>query len=80
MPFLIDVSAQCIVKLDVTRISVLMPATNAGRWKPAGGQTPVDAVVDDAVEEVDGEERAEEHDLRRDEEEHAEHRGETREL
>ena len=35
----------------------------------------VDAVVDDAVEEVDGEERAEEHDLRRDEQVHAEHRG-----
>ena len=32
LPFLIDVSAQCIVKLELTRISVLMPATKAGRW------------------------------------------------
>ena len=45
-----------------------------GRWNPSGGQCAVDAVVDDTVEEIDREERAEEHDLRRDEQEHAEHR------
>ena len=38
LPRLIDVSAQCMVKLDVTRISVLTPATNTGRWNPCGGQ------------------------------------------
>ena len=42
-PFLIDESAQCIVKLDVTRISVLTPATNTGRWKPGGGHCPPNA-------------------------------------
>ena len=53
---------------------MLIPRDEAGRWKPGGGQCPPNAVVDDAVEEVDREERAEEHDLRRDEQEHAEHR------
>ena len=53
---------------------MLSPATKTGRWNRSGGQSPVDAVVDDAIEEIDREERAEEHDLRRDEEEHPEHR------
>ncbi len=37
LPRLIDVSAQCIVKLDVTRMQVLTPATNTGRCSPGGG-------------------------------------------
>ena len=48
---------------------VLMAATKTGRWY--GGVGHGDA-VDDPDEEVGREERAEEHDLRRDEEEHAE--------
>src|SRR5262245_24403174 len=32
LPRLIDCSAQCIVKLDVTRMQVLMNATKIGRW------------------------------------------------
>ena len=39
-PRLIDVSAQCIVKLEVSRMSVLTPATNTGRWNGSGGQWP----------------------------------------
>ena len=35
---LIDCSAQCIVKLDVTRIAVLTPATNFGNSYGGGGQ------------------------------------------
>ena len=35
---LIDCNAQCIVKLDVTRIAVLMPATNFGNSNGGGGQ------------------------------------------
>ena len=50
---------------------MLTPATKTGRWKPSGGH--VRRVVDDADEEVGREERAEEHDLRRDEQEHPEH-------
>ena len=50
LPRLIDCSAQCIVKLDVTRIAVLTPATNTGqlerRRRPLGGS------FDDADEEV----------------------------
>src|SRR5262245_62315564 len=38
LPRLIDVSAQCIVKLDVTRMAVLTPATKTGRCSPGGGQ------------------------------------------
>src|SRR6476620_12234425 len=38
LPRLIEVKAQCIVKLEVTRIAVLTPATKTGRWKPSGGQ------------------------------------------
>ena len=37
-PRLTEVSAQCTVKLDVTRIAVFTPATKTGRWKPTGGQ------------------------------------------
>ena len=37
LPRLIDVSAQCIVKLDVTRIAVLIPATKTGRCRPGVG-------------------------------------------
>ena len=73
LPRLIDCSAQCIVKLDVTRIAVLTPATKTGKWNGASGQC-LGVGVDDADEEVGGEERAEEHRLRGDEEEHAEHR------
>ena len=40
LPFLIELSAQCIEKLDVTRSRVLTPATNAGSWYGAGGQCP----------------------------------------
>src|SRR3954453_19214177 len=36
---LTDWSAQCIVKLEVTRIAVLMPATNFGNSNGCGGQT-----------------------------------------
>src|SRR5205823_12744509 len=32
-PFLIEVSAQCIVKEEVTRMQVFTKATNTGRWK-----------------------------------------------
>ena len=75
LPRLIDVSAQCIVKLEVTRISVLTPGDEDRPLECASGRPDaVDAVVDDAVEEVDREERAEEHDLRPDEEEHPEQR------
>jgi hypothetical protein len=35
---LIDCSAQCIVKLDVTRIAVFTPATKTGKWYGSGGQ------------------------------------------
>ena len=38
LPRLIDCSAQCIVKLDVTRIAVLTPATKTGRWNGGSGQ------------------------------------------
>ena len=34
---LIDCRAQCIVKLDVTRIAVLTPATNFGNSYGGGG-------------------------------------------
>ena len=37
MPRLIDCSAQCIVKLEVTRIAVLTPATNTGSSKGGCG-------------------------------------------
>ena len=67
---LIDWSAQWTVNDEVTRMQVFTPATNTGKWSPSG--RPFDA-VDDADEEVRSEERAEEHDLRRDEEEHPEH-------
>ena len=69
LPRLIDCSAQCIVNDDVTRMHVLMSATKTGRWNGGVGHG---VPVDDAHEEVGREERAEEHDLRRDEEEHAE--------
>ena len=36
-PRRIDWSAQCTVKLDVTRIAVFTPATNLGSSKPCGG-------------------------------------------
>ena len=81
LPFLIDCVAQCIVKLEVTRMHVLTSARNHGRsyWMCVpgmyGGQgCGIDVRLDDAIEEVDGEERAEEHDLRADEEEDAEDR------
>ena len=38
-PRLIDCSAQCIVKLEVTRIAVLTPATNTGKWYGSGGHS-----------------------------------------
>jgi hypothetical protein len=37
LPRLIACSAQCMVKLDVSRIAVFTPATKTGRWKPSGG-------------------------------------------
>src|SRR5262249_21263912 len=37
-PRLIDCSAQCIVKLEVTRMQVLTPATNTGNSYGGGGQ------------------------------------------
>ena len=40
LPFLIEVSAQCIEKLEVTSSAVLMPATNAGSWYGDGGHCP----------------------------------------
>ena len=54
-------------------MNVLTQATNTGRWNAGGRPLAADAVVHDAVEEVDREERAEEHDLRPDEQEHPEH-------
>ena len=36
-PRFTDVSAQCIVKLDVTRMQVLMNATKTGRWNGGVG-------------------------------------------
>ena len=50
------------------------PRDEGGPVEPGRRPVPVDAVVHDAVEEVNGEERAEEHDLRRDEQEHPEQR------
>ena len=38
LPRLIDWSAQCIVKLEVTRIAVFTPATKTGKWYGSGGQ------------------------------------------
>src|SRR5262249_61926302 len=32
-----DCSAQCIVKLELTRMIVLIPATKTGRWSPGVG-------------------------------------------
>ena len=40
-PRLMDCSAQCIVKLEVTRIAVFTPATKTGKWYGSGGQWPV---------------------------------------
>ena len=37
LPRLIDWSAQCIVKLEVTRIAVFTPATKTGSWNGGGG-------------------------------------------
>jgi hypothetical protein len=37
LPRLIDWSAQCIVKLDVTRMHVFRKATNTGRWNGGVG-------------------------------------------
>ena len=73
--------AQCIVKLERDEDQRVDARDERRTLVAVGRPDPVDAVVDDAVEEVDGEERAEEHDLRRDEEEHPERSsGETREL
>jgi hypothetical protein len=36
---LIAWSAQCIVKLDVSRIAVFTPATKTGRWNGGGGHS-----------------------------------------
>ena len=38
-PRLIDCSAQCIVKLEVTRIAVFTPATKTGKWYGSGGHS-----------------------------------------
>jgi hypothetical protein len=38
-PRLIDCRAQCIVKLDVTRMHVLTPATNTGNSYGGGGHS-----------------------------------------
>ena len=38
MPRLIDWSAQCIVKLDVSSTAVFTPATKTGRWNGSSGQ------------------------------------------
>src|SRR5207244_8795783 len=37
LPRLIDCSDQCIVKLDVTRMTVFTNATKTGRWNGGGG-------------------------------------------
>jgi hypothetical protein len=37
LPRLMDWSAQCIVKLEVTRMAVLTPATKTGNSKGSGG-------------------------------------------
>ena len=60
------------MKLDVTRIAVFTPATKTGKWYGSGGHWSGALGVDDPHEEVGGEERPEEHDLRADEEEHPE--------
>ena len=39
LPRLIDCSAQCIVKLEVTRMAVFTPATNTGKWYGSGGHS-----------------------------------------
>ena len=36
---MIDCSAQCIVKLEVTRIAVFTPATKTGKWYGSGGHS-----------------------------------------
>ena len=59
-----------MVKLDVTRIAVLTPAMNTGRWNGGSGHG---SPAVDADEEIGREERPEQHDLGRDEEEHPEH-------
>ena len=40
-----DSSAQCIVKLEETRIAVLTPATATGSSKPSGGHAPSSATT-----------------------------------
>jgi hypothetical protein len=40
LPLRIDSSAQCMVKLDETRIAVLTPATATGSSNPSGGHGP----------------------------------------
>ena len=74
---LIDCSAQCIVKLEVTRIAVLIAGDELRELEAVGGgQAAARAAsrVDDADEEVRGEERAEQHRLGADEQEHPEDR------
>ena len=79
-PRLIDCVAQWIVKLDVTRIAVLTPATKTGNSYGGGRPDRGRVGVDDPDEEVRREERAEQHRLGRDEEEHAERVESIREL
>ncbi len=72
LPFLIDVCAQWIVNEEETRIAVFMPATPTGQARP--GRRP-GVALGDADEEVGGEERAEDHHLGDDEEQHPEQLG-----
>ena len=44
LPRLIDWSAQCIVKLEVTRMAVFTPATKTGRWKGSSGHSALPLV------------------------------------
>ena len=67
---LIDTSAQCIVNDDEIRIAVLMPVESTGISNGSGGKHRVVRVTD--VEER-REERAEEHELRRERNDQAEH-------
>ena len=71
LPRLIDCSAQCIVKLDVRGWRV--HAGDEDGQVERRRRPRLRVRVDDADEEVDREERAEEHRLRGDEEEHPEH-------
>ena len=71
LPLRTDMSAQCRVSDEDSRMAVLTPGHRLGHL--GAGRRP-GVVVDDADEEVRGEERAEDHDLGDDEKQHPERR------